>query len=399
MLRKDGHPLGCLPPIDLASPWWPDTDDLLAALKERFGLDAVVLRLLSASTPTFEPGAEVTYALEALGDLPPRLPLVPFEDAILGDDANPLRMPWAKLGGVAEAIAWADRELAVLGRRRTGAAEQMRSWNLSLLVRLPTDLGFAWLKQVPNFMRHEGGVIALAREAGASVATVLAADPTACLVLLDDVPGHDTYAPDEDLTIRMVESLVVLQRRMTSRCEAVFEAGGPDWRAANLLSDTTSLAARNDVRADLEPSEQAALDELISSLAPRLDALYACGLEDTLVHGDFHPGNHRFDGHRLVLLDWGDSGVGHPLLDMAAFLERVPLDRVDRVQAAWTAAWRNAYPSADVSRAAFLIRPIAALRQALIYRRFLDGIEPSEQVYHRGDPALWLRRAIADATI
>src|SRR5215472_4572504 len=51
-----------------------------------------------------------------------------------------------------------------------------------------------------------------------------------------------------------------------------------------------------------------------------------------------------FDGHRLALLDWGDSGVGHPLLDMTAFIERVPLDRLDRVRAAWLNAWRNAYP-------------------------------------------------------
>ena len=34
-----------------------------------------------------------------------------------------------------------------------------------------------------------------------------------------------------------------------------------------------------------------------------------------------------------------------------------------------------------------------ALRQALIYRTFLDNIEPSERVYHRNDPTEWLKRA------
>ena len=41
------------------------------------------------------------------------------------------------------------------------------------------------------------------------------------------------------------------------------------------------------------------------------------------MHGDFHPGNLRGDGRHLRLLDWGDSGVGHPLLDETAFCQRL----------------------------------------------------------------------------
>jgi len=40
---------------------------------------------------------------------------------------------------------------------------------------------------------------------------------------------------------------------------------------------------------------------------------------------------------------------------------------------------------------------VAALRQALIYQVFLDGIEPSERTYHAGDPVHWLERAAAIA--
>jgi hypothetical protein len=60
VVRRDGSPVGCLPAFDLAQPWWMETGDLLAALRERFELDAVVLRLVSASTPRLEPGADVT---------------------------------------------------------------------------------------------------------------------------------------------------------------------------------------------------------------------------------------------------------------------------------------------------------------------------------------------------
>jgi hypothetical protein len=37
---------------------------------------------------------------------------------------------------------------------------------------------------------------------------------------------------------------------------------------------------------------------------------------------------------------------------------------------------------------------MAAARQAVIYRRFLDQIEASEQVYHRADVPDWLGRTV-----
>jgi hypothetical protein len=49
-------------------------------------------------------------------------------------------------------------------------------------------------------------------------------------------------------------------------------------------------------------------------------------------------------------------------------------------------------PGSDPERAAMLIAPVAAARQAVIYQVFLDGIEPSEHPYHAPDPADWLTR-------
>ena len=393
VIRGDGDLLGCLPPIELPVPWWPETADLLAALRASFGLNALVLRLLTTSTPRLEPGADVTYAVELVGQLPHRLPLEPYDGTALGDDADPLRMPWARLGGVAADIAWADRQLGHLGCMRTGPVEQLKSWNLSLLLRMPTTEGTVWLKHVPPFMRHEAAVMRLVRQAGASVPEVLAADLLG-RALLKEAPGEDAYDPDEPLAIQMVESFVALQERFASRRDAILATGSEDWSRATLVHEASRLAARDDLRADLELGEQAALDQLVGEMPTRLEALYECGLVDTLIHGDFHPGNYRTDGQRLVLLDWGDCGVGHPLFDMTTFLNGVPIDSVTRLRDAWNATWKGFHPAADVTRAAELVRPIAALRLASVYQRFLDGIEASEHVYHRADPPAWIRRAI-----
>lgn len=51
-------------------------------------------------------------------------------------------------------------------------------------------------------------------------------------------------------------------------------------------------------------------------------------------------------------------------------------------------------PRSDPRRALEIVLPVAALRQALQYQRFLDGIEPSEHRYHRDDVPRWIRQAL-----
>jgi Phosphotransferase enzyme family len=65
----------------------------------------------------------------------------------------------------------------------------------------------------------------------------------------------------------------------------------------------------------LGPDGYAALRLLVVSLGERFAAIDACGLPDTLAHGDFHAGNARSDGDHRTLIDWGDSFIGHPGFD------------------------------------------------------------------------------------
>ena len=134
---------------------------------------------------------------------------------------------------------------------------------------------------------------------------------------------------------------------------------------------------------------------LLDGLGSRWDHIDTCGLPDTLVHGDFHQGNLRSAGPgHLVLLDWGDSGIGHPMLDESAFLDRLST----RGSAGGARAVGQAVAPRDPRvrarpAAASLLAPLGAFRRALIYQRFLDSIEPDERIYHAPDPADWLEQA------
>jgi hypothetical protein len=286
-------------------------------------------------------------------------------------------------------VAWAEAMLEQRGIRQDGPARQVRTWNLSSLWRIPLESGTAWLKCVPPFFAHEGAVLELLQDA--PVPRLLAAEHGR--ILMPEIPGEDLYGAERGTLLSLLSILVDLQRRWIGREHELLGLGLPDWRAA-ALGDLVGAVVRR-CGPDLSGRDRRTLDELMSTLPARLAAVRECGIPDTLVHGDFAPGNARGDGSTLVLLDWGDCGVGHPLLDQPTFLDRIRPEDVDEVRRHWARLWGDALPGADPVRAADLLAPLAAARQAVIYQGFLDRIEPSEHPYHRADPAWWLTRAAA----
>lgn len=375
-----GSPLGTLPPFTVQTPWWPDVEPVVRKARARFGVDVFVLRLLSTETSSEVMGGAVRYLAELIWPPPRALRTSTSDD-------HPLRAHWARPGGIATIVEWADATLAAAGRPRNGPAIQVKTWNLSSLLRLPTAEGDVWCKSVPPFFAHEPTVMAIVAEDDPSLVPPVLATDHAGTTLIADVPGQDQWDASASRLVEMVRRLVALQAR--SRIGDLLAAGIPDWRASAFTGKVDALLQR--VR--LPEDELTALHALAADLPRRFARLAACGLPETLVHGDFHPGNWRLGPDGLVLLDWGDSGVGHPLLDVAAFLPRVPGKLRGLIRSAWMDAWRKHRPDSDPIRAARLVAPIAALRLAIIYQCFLDGIEPSEHRYHEADVPQWLRRA------
>ena len=337
-----GEVYGALPRFDVDTPWWMEVAPVIDSARVRFGVDVTVLRLIETEDQWPPHGGAVTYLAET------SRPPAGLEPATVDMGEQPLRMRWARPGGVSELVEWADQFV-----ERTGPPRQLRTWNLSSVLQLPTTDGTVWLKAVPPFMAHEGRVIQQVPQIGPPL---IAGDDG--VVLLRNVDGEDRYDAPEAW---MVDRWVDVQAEWSTTID-----GLPDWRVESFIAAVECLDVPDDLRAEL-PQRFALLDE--------------CGLPNTLVHGDFHAGNWRGE----TLLDWGDSGFGHPLFDQPAFGE---------VNAPWEAAWKRHRPQADVARATTVIAPVAALRQALIYQTFLDNIEPSEHCYHRRDPREWISRAV-----
>lgn len=381
LVTPDGALVGALPPFPVATPWWEDAGPVVEIALERFGVHVTILRLLETERPSPHGGA-VTYLAEVAQP-------VPAEPWLGSLDDHPLRMSWAMPGGPAADLAWAESMLSARRMRRIGPARQFRTWNLSSLWQLPVDEQTVWLKCVPPFFAHEGRMLEQLQDA--PVPKLIAHDGQR--LLLAEIPGHDLYDAPPPRLLEMVGLLVGLQREWLGRTDELLLMGLPDWRADALTASIAALVGR--IGPQLATADSAILHEFVTGLAARFAQVAACGLPDTLVHGDFHRGNFRGNDLKMTLLDWGDSGIGHPLLDQPAFLEAAPADVAEMISRHWNDEWMRAVPGSDPAHAARLIRPIAAARQALIYVTFLEAIEPTERPYHAADPASWLRRTAA----
>jgi hypothetical protein len=402
VLCRLGAVLGRLPPFAVAEPHWQEVEDVVAGCRATFGLDVVVLRILRADDRDDCAGGAVAYLAEvAPADVQAQgLQLQAWQgpDPLL---PHPRRARYAEPGGPAVDLAWASSELAELGRRQTGPARQLRTWNLSSIWVLPTDHGTAWLKSLPGWLDTEPALVRLLSDPGSgsdpgstrggTVPRVLAGGDGR--LLTEDIAGVDHYGAGPEVMDEAIRSLVSLQRSWAHRIPDLTALGRPDRRL-----EPTAQAARavlDRYRQRLGPASTARLDRLLATLPQRYAEAAASGVPDSIVHGDFHPGNVRGVPGELRILDWADAAVGPPVLDVIRLCSGLGPDSAEAMTRLWESAWREHLPGTEPRRAVQAMGPVAELIDAVVYQRFLDRIEPDEQRYHANDPLTCLRAAAA----
>jgi len=359
VVGSSGALLGALPPFDVDLPWWMEAAEIVATARRLHGVEVAILRLLDTE-PGLTHGGKVTYLAELLTGTTDAL-----KPSTLDTTDHPLRPDYAKPGGPARSLAWAasvlDEPIVVVAQQRT--------WNLSAIWRLITTRGdVLWLKQVPHFFFHEAAVLSYLDH------LCLLAFDDAGRMLMGNIPGADLYDAPYSVREQIAGDMVAIQLKAANEVGTLIGMGVPDLRGCNLANRTRGL-----------------LDE--PWILDRLNATSACGLPDTLVHGDLHPGNVCGTPTERTIIDWGDSFIGQPAFDIIRLAERLSEPETVRLYAFWADLWRAALPGCDPLGAIEAIRPVAALRNAMVYADFLANIEPSEHPYHSQDVDFWLKKA------
>ncbi len=389
LCTTQGELVGAAVPFVVDNEWWRDVEDIVAAARAVLGVDVRILRILEVPSDTDFPGGGRVAYLAEVDSIPSHLPL----GAWAGDPPlpHPNRLSYAEPGGHQIDLDWAAVTLAASDIEVTASPVQVRTWNLSSIWRLTTSAGLVWLKVAPPFGAAEAAVMPLLDQS--VVPNVLGAAPQR--VLLADVPGQDQYGARGDELRTMARMLIGLQASWVDRVAELEALGVLDKRADAMLSRIHSVVDRN--RHALDDDGRRGLDALIEGLPQRFAALEACGIPDTLVHGDFHPGNVRGTAGHYRILDWSDCGIGNPMLDLRPSLEYfTPQDQLE-ARSIWVSEWSREVPGCEAHLAAELARPLGLLYGAVVYQKFLDNIETTERPYHEGDPAHVLGKAASIA--
>jgi hypothetical protein len=387
--------LGSAGPWAIAGPWWADVAPVNARMRAELGVPAMVLRLLDVVGGEGGRDGHVRYHAEALRR-PAHVRLDPAPHGWSPDPPDPLRAAWATRDGLAAALGWAEDALRAAGRPATGTADQVRTWNLSGLFRIPTASGPVWLKTLAAFAADEAAVIGTyGRVAPSLVPKIVDADPVGRRLLLEHVPGVDCSGGPPEAIRAAASGLAAAQAALADSPDLI-PVHVADRCLPVLAHQVAALLDRLGAQ-DLTPAELAAARDLAARLPDLGTALAECGLPDTLLHGDAHPGNWRFDGQHAVALDFSDAFIGHPAVDGLRPRPFLPESLWPHAADAWVAAWQACRPGSDPARAITLAAPLADLAYAVRYQEFLDGIEDSERIYHRGDPAGMIRKALRTA--
>jgi Ser/Thr protein kinase RdoA (MazF antagonist) len=375
LVTYDGVCVAAVGPFQVDIPWWAEVAPVVAHAEKTLSVPAVVLRLLTVEGSDGARDGHVTYHVEALRQ-PTNLTACDFTD-----DDHPLRMPWARLSGIRELLEWASQHIEI-----TAPPVQHKTWNLAGLFQLPTRDGPVWLKAIPPFASAEPVAIgALADVDPSLVPAIIASAPGR--LLLADIPGTDCWEASAETVADALRRLATAQARISHP-----PPGIPD-RRPEILAAAVHDLLDGPVGAELTTDELRAARDL----RWRWEMLDECGLPDTVVHGDFHPGNWRCGDGPPVVLDFADAHLGNPVLDGLRAIDYLPPSRRRTAANAWIAAWTTAVPRSRPAEALRIGEPLAHLAYAVRYQEFLDNIEPSERVYHLGDPAAAIRHALASA--
>jgi hypothetical protein len=314
-------------------------------------------------------------------------------------EVPPAKRPaWFRPGWYDEVESWVDASLTRAGRQRTGPMRPEKMWSISGVLRIPTDSGDVWFKAAAEVFHAEAAIHrVLAAHFPDDVPVLLAEDDARAWLLMEPLAGSAEADRAAGAGAALAPRWAQVQLASLDLLDELRAAGCPVRGVDATIEAFRGVLAGSPELALLTPDELAAVRGLREEVEAMVRELWACGLPDTLSHGDLHLGNVAYDGSELRVFDLTDVCISHPLLDashLAAFEDSGPSD--DDLVAAFLVPWREAYPEADLDRARRLAPVADLVFQADTFDRIARATEAAS-AYELGGVVAWLLRRLPDA--
>jgi hypothetical protein len=290
------------------------------------------------------------------------------------------RAAWGRIGWYERVCEWIDGVLLARGEGLAVAVIPFRQWGISAVLRVESDTARYWFKAVfPPFAAEPVVTEFLDRTRPGRVPHVIATELSEGWMLLSEITGT-LVADDPHVTPVAIAALVDLQRSFIGRTQELVASGVVDRPLDRLPRDLMNALGLPLVQAVLHVDSDRAIS-LSHWLTEAVSAVQGIGIPHTLVHGDFHPGNVMLADDRVVLFDWSDAAVAHPLLDAAVWVSwsRDDPEAVDRLWRAFADAWSGVADVGAVMAARPALDAITGAYHFVSYARILHALEPARR--------------------
>jgi hypothetical protein len=389
---------------DVGGQPWYATNHVNRAVAARFGVETTVLRCVRE---THEPPPARSIRVYELDNRSVLDELVPASRWVGRDELELLRTPdpaarelmgewfsresgelplrgppWARRGWTAEALAWASDRLREAGATVTAAPDQLRAWERSFLMRIPTTEGACYFKAVPPMFSHEPRLMQwLEEHYPDNVPQLVAVDTARGWILQKEANGAAlplNEVREEEEWYRTVRRLAEIQADSARHTRELKQLGVPHRGLEILARRIPGLCA--DAGAML-PGERDGLTgqerERVASLAPTLlalcEELASYELPDALEHGDLRASNVLSTLAAPIYLDWSDSSLAHPFFSLSQLMMEATVllpassrESRRRLRDNYLAPWRGHASRNTLIRAFEVARVLAPVHLAAI---------------------------------
>ena len=304
-----------------------------------------------------------------------------------GREPPALRPRWSRPGWRARAAAWMTAAAADAGQPLAAAPTSFYLRGISALLRAPTAERDLFLKAVfPPFHAEPALTGLLADRFPGHLPRVLAMEPDEGWLLVEDIQATLIgELPDTDRPAALAigsRAIVEIQAATAGRRQdlaVLSDAGAPHRPAAKIPAALAVALGPDGVGFESAPLDAERRDRILDGIAVAVARVESLGMPESVVHGDFHPGNAAIVDGRAVIIDWSDAAIGCPVVDLRTWIswsDGKPAERQGAIDA-WIDAWSSIVDADALRDRLEDILALGAAYQVISYDGILKGLEPA----------------------
>jgi hypothetical protein len=309
--------------------------------------------------------------------------------------SNQSQLIWQHPDWRKQATDWIHSQAQSRGISITGEIEQPHMYAWSTVLHIPTDQGTLFFKATAQETIYEAALTeSLSRWFPGCMPEFLAVDAGRGWMLMRD-GGEQLRAsirPVKDIAAwkPVIARYAEVQIGLADHVTEMLSLRLPDHRLRVLPARLTELLGQEesfmiDQEKGLTAAEWQELKDKAAGFEQICADLAACGIPESLNHGDFHDGNVLVKDGRITFFDWGDASVAHPFTSLRTFFVsiEIALDLEDYSFTPEMAELLDIYlepfqkfaSQEELLRAYQVSKPVASIVKALAWHSTISRME------------------------